>query len=133
MDWKVSFSPNDILDVTKREAQAKVNPKIVLTIRLGKGFISAPIPILVEDLAFHGHMRIKISLFSEYPHVKTVEACFLEQPTFDYVLKPVGGETFGFDVNNVSSQGLSSGGTIAIVKLIEVIFLKDPWVAKLCG
>jgi Ca2+-dependent lipid-binding protein len=101
MDWKVSFTPNDILDMTKRDAQAKVNPKIVLTIRLGKGFVSAPIPILVEDLAFTGQMRIKLNLFNEFPHVKTVEACFLEQPTFDYVLKPVGGETFGFDINNV--------------------------------
>jgi len=26
----------------------------------------------------------------------------MEKPDFDYVLKPVGGETFGFDINNVS-------------------------------
>ncbi|KAJ2964405.1 hypothetical protein NQZ79_g602 [Umbelopsis isabellina] len=106
MDWKVSFTPNDILDLTKRETQAKVNPKIVLTIRLGKGFISAPMPILVEDISFTGHLRVKLNLFSEFPHVKTVEACFLEQPYFDYVLKPVGGETFGFDINNI--PGLQS-------------------------
>lgn len=30
---------------------------------------------------------------------------FIEKPTFDYVLKPIGGETFGFDINSI--PGLS--------------------------
>lgn len=33
---------------------------------------------------------------------QTVEMSFLEKPAFDYVLKPIGGETFGFDIGNVS-------------------------------
>ncbi|KAI7907367.1 C2 domain-containing protein [Cokeromyces recurvatus] len=101
MDWQFSFIPNDVLDLTAREVQAKVNPKIVLTIRVGKGMIGAGMPILLEDLAFSGRMRIKLKLFSEMPHVKSVELSFLEKPHFDYVLKPVGGETFGFDINNI--------------------------------
>ncbi|KAI8973424.1 C2 domain-containing protein [Mycotypha africana] len=101
MDWKISFIPNDILDLTAREAQQKVNPKIILTIRLGSGKIGAGIPILLEDIAFSGHIRVKLKLFSEMPHIKTIEFCFLEKPHFDYVLKPVGGETFGFDINNI--------------------------------
>lgn len=59
-------------------------------------------PILVEDIAFSGHLRLKFRMFNEFPHIKTVEASFLERPQFDYSLKPVGGETFGFDINNVS-------------------------------
>lgn len=102
MDWSISFIPNDVLDLTQRDLQSKVNPKIVLTIRVGKGMIGAGMPVLLEDLAFSGTLRLKFRLFNEFPHVKTVEVSFLEKPHFDYSLKPVGGETFGFDVNNVS-------------------------------
>lgn len=102
MDWKVSFTPNDVFDMSPREQQHKVNPKIVLTIRVGKGMLGAGMPVLVEDISFRGWMRIKIKLMSKFPHAKRVEACFMEKPSFDYVLKPVGGETFGFDINNVS-------------------------------
>jgi Ca2+-dependent lipid-binding protein len=102
MDWKFSFIPNDVLDLTAREVQSKVNPKIVLTIRVGKGMLGAGMPILLEDIAFSGNMRIKLKLFNEMPHVKSVDISFLEKPHFDYVLKPVGGETLGFDINNVS-------------------------------
>lgn len=104
MDWTFSFTPNDILDMTAREAQNKVNPKIVLTIRVGKGMLGAGMPVLLEDIAFSGTMRIKLKLFNEMPHVKTAELSFLNKPHFDYVLKPVGGDTFGFDINNVSSE-----------------------------
>jgi Ca2+-dependent lipid-binding protein len=104
MDWRFSFTPNDVLDLTAREVQSKVNPKIVLTIRVGKGMIGAGMPILLEDIAFSGNMHIKLKLFNEMPHVKTVDVSFLEKPHFDYVLKPVGGETLGFDINNVSIQ-----------------------------
>ncbi|KAL0092399.1 C2 domain-containing protein [Phycomyces blakesleeanus] len=106
MDWKLSFTPNDILDLSARDLQSKVNPKIVLTIRVGKGMVGAGIPILLEDVAFSALLRVKIKMFNEFPHVKTVEASFLEKPYFDYVLKPVGGETFGFDINNI--PGLES-------------------------
>ncbi|KAG1468857.1 hypothetical protein G6F56_003596 [Rhizopus delemar] len=101
MDWKFSFVPNDTLDMTERDLQSKVNPKIVITVRVGKGMLGAGMPILLEDLAFSGHLRLKFRMFNEFPHIKTVEASFLEKPVFDYVLKPVGGETFGFDINNI--------------------------------
>ncbi|KAI8080792.1 C2 domain-containing protein [Gilbertella persicaria] len=106
MDWKFSFIPNDTFDLSERDLQSKVNPKIVLTIRVGKGMIGAGMPVLVEDLAFSGHLRLKFRMFNEFPHIKTVEASFLERPHFDYSLKPVGGETFGFDINNI--PGLES-------------------------
>ncbi|KAI9025288.1 C2 domain-containing protein [Phycomyces nitens] len=106
MDWKLSFTPNDILDLSPRDLQSKINPKIVLTIRVGKGMIGAGAPILLEDISFSALLRVKIKMFNEFPHIKTVEASFLEKPYFDYVLKPVGGETFGFDINNI--PGLES-------------------------
>jgi Ca2+-dependent lipid-binding protein len=57
MDWAISFTPSDIMDITKRQALAQVNPKIVLSIRLGKGFVSKALPILLEDINFTGRMR----------------------------------------------------------------------------
>lgn len=49
MDWKISFTPNDTQDLTVRQAARKVNPKVCLTIRIGRGFVGAGLPILVEE------------------------------------------------------------------------------------
>ncbi|KAI8059246.1 C2 domain-containing protein [Gongronella butleri] len=101
MDWKVSFTPSDLEDLSGRDIQSHVDPKIVLTIRVGKGMVGTGMPVLLEKMAFVGHLRFRIKLFNEYPFVKTLDMCFLEEPYFDYVLKPVGGDTFGFDINNI--------------------------------
>ena len=101
MDWGLSFTPNDVSDITPREAAHKVNPKIVLNIRVGKGLATAAMPILLEDMSFSGLMRIRLKLMTSFPHVQVVDISFLEKPVFDYVLKPLGGETFGFDIGNV--------------------------------
>ncbi|GAN04893.1 tricalbin [Mucor ambiguus] len=101
MDWDVSFVPNDTNGMTRDQIDRKVNPKVVLNIRLGKGFVGTALSVLVEDMSFKGRMRVKLQFISKMPHVKIVEACFMEKPEFDYVLKPLGGETFGFDVNNI--------------------------------
>ncbi|KAI5851685.1 C2 domain-containing protein [Morchella snyderi] len=98
MEWKFSFTPNDTADLTRRELSRKVNPKIVLEVRVGKGIASKGIPIIVEDMAFSGVMKIKINLQIAFPHIEKVEVCFVEPPTFDYALKPLGGETFGIDI-----------------------------------
>ncbi|KAG0026838.1 hypothetical protein BGZ81_006066 [Podila clonocystis] len=106
MDWRVQFNPTDIEDMTPRELRTQINPKIVLTIRVGKGIIGAGMPILVEDMSFKGYMRIKLKLTANFPHIKTLDFCFLEPPEIDYVLKPVGGETFGMDIAHI--PGLQS-------------------------
>lgn len=101
MDWGISFTPNDVSDITPRQAANKVNPKIVLSVRVGKGVATAALPILVEDITFAGLMRIKMKLMTSFPHVQVVDISFLEKPVIDFVLKPIGGETFGFDIANV--------------------------------
>ncbi|KAF9922420.1 hypothetical protein FBU30_007442 [Linnemannia zychae] len=106
MDWRVSFTPTDIEDMTPRQLRTQINPKIVLTIRLGGSVIGAGMPILVEDMSFTGHLRFKIKLTSNFPHIKTVDFCFLEPPAIDYILKPVGGDTFGMDIAHI--PGLQS-------------------------
>ena len=101
MDWHISFTPNDVADMTHTESKKKVNPKIVLDVRVGKGVASAAMPILLEDLSFCGKMRIRMKLMTNFPHIQLVDISFTEKPIFDYVLKPIGGETFGFDIGNV--------------------------------
>ncbi|OCK83371.1 tricalbin [Lepidopterella palustris CBS 459.81] len=106
MDWKFSFTPNDTADLTARQIKNKINPKVVLEIRVGKGLVSKGLDVIVEDFAFSGLMRVKFKLQIPFPHIEKVEICFLERPTIDYVCKPLGGETFGFDINFI--PGLES-------------------------
>ncbi|KAL2270903.1 hypothetical protein VTJ83DRAFT_274 [Remersonia thermophila] len=106
MDWKFSFTPNDTTDMTYRQLKDKINPKVVLEIRVGKAMISKGLDVIVEDMAFVGLVRLKIKLQIPFPHVEKVEMSFLERPTIDYVCKPLGGETFGFDINFI--PGLES-------------------------
>ncbi|KAJ2676680.1 Tricalbin-2 [Coemansia sp. RSA 1085] len=101
MDWHASFTPNDLSDVPPVLRENRVNPKVVLTVRVGKGFIGAGMPILVEDMVFKGKMQVKLQLGPVFPHVRTAEVCFLERPSIDFSLKPVGGETFGFDIAHI--------------------------------
>ncbi|OKL63539.1 hypothetical protein UA08_01208 [Talaromyces atroroseus] len=106
MDWKFSFTPNDTMDMTARDLKDKVNPKVVLEVRIGKGVISHGLDVIVEDFAFSGLMRVKVKLQIPFPHIERVDVCFLERPDIDYVCKPLGGETLGFDINFI--PGLES-------------------------
>ncbi|KAI8090290.1 C2 domain-containing protein [Gilbertella persicaria] len=106
MDWKVSFIPNDLFDLSAEESDYKVNPKVIMNVRIGKGRMGAGFPVLVENMAFAGYLRIKIKFMSIFPFVRIVQMSFLEKPQFDYVLKPLGSDHFGFDVNVI--PGLQS-------------------------
>jgi len=102
MDWAISFTPNETSELTQQQIAQKVNPKIVLSVRVGKSLATAALPILLEDITFSGLMRIRLKLMANFPHVQIVDISFVEKPVIDYVLKPIGGETFGFDIANVS-------------------------------
>ncbi len=106
MDWKFSFTPTDTMDMTARQLKTKINPKVALEIRIGKGVVSKSMKVIVEDFEFSGLMRIKMKLQIAYPHIERVDICFLGRPTIDYVCKPLGGDTFGFDINFI--PGLES-------------------------
>lgn len=106
MDWKFSFTPTDTMDMTVRQLKNKINPKVVLEIRLGKGVVSKSMKVIVEDFEFSGLMRVRMKLQIPFPHIDRVDVCFLDRPTIDYVCKPIGGETFGFDINFI--PGLES-------------------------
>ncbi|KAJ5975097.1 Tricalbin [Penicillium waksmanii] len=99
MDWKFSFTPNDVMDLTARQLKDKINPKIVLEVRLGKGLVSKGLDVIVEDMACSGLMRVKVKLQIPFPHIERVDVCFLDKPELDYVCKPLGGDHLGFDIN----------------------------------
>jgi Ca2+-dependent lipid-binding protein len=106
MDWKFGFTPTDVADMTKRQLQDKINPKVVLEVRVGMGVVSKGLDIIVQDFAFSGEMRVKIKFQVAFPHIERIEVCFLHRPEIDYVCKPLGGETLGFDINFI--PGLES-------------------------
>jgi len=106
MDWKFSFTPTDTMDMTARQLKTKINPKVVLEIRIGKAMVSKAMKIIVEDFEFSGLMRVRMKLQLPFPHIDRVDICFLERPAIDYVCKPLGGDTFGFDINFI--PGLES-------------------------
>ncbi|KAF8807280.1 transmembrane protein [Phlegmacium glaucopus] len=106
MDWGLSFTPKDTSDMTEKEKANMVNPRIELSVRVGKGLATAALPILVEDISFSGLLRIRMKLGHNFPHIQIVDISFLGKPDISYVLKPLGGDTFGFDIANV--PGLST-------------------------
>lgn len=106
MDWKFSFTPNDTMDLTARQLKDKINPKIVLEVRVGKGMVSKGLDVIVEDMACSGLMRVKVKLQLPFPHIERVDVCFLSKPEIDYVCKPLGGDHLGFDINFI--PGLES-------------------------
>jgi Ca2+-dependent lipid-binding protein len=105
MDWVITFTPNDVSNITPKQVAKKTNPKIVLSIRVGKGLATAALPVLVEDITFEGRMKFQLKLMSNFPHVQIVDFQFVERPKIDFALKPIGGETFGFDIANVGRYG----------------------------
>ncbi|QPG77061.1 hypothetical protein FOA43_004459 [Brettanomyces nanus] len=107
MDWDFGFTPNDTDGMTKEELNKKVDPKVALGISIGKGVVSASLPVLVENMSFKGNMRITFKLAESFPFIEVVSVMFLEPPEIDYALKPVGGNTFGIDVMSIV-PGLSS-------------------------
>ncbi|ODH23066.1 hypothetical protein ACO22_05420 [Paracoccidioides brasiliensis] len=106
MDWKFSFTPNDTMDLTARQLVNKINPKVVLEVRMGKGLVSKGIDVIVQDFAFSSLMRVKVKLQIPFPHIERVDISFLGRPEIDYVCKPLGGDYLGFDINFI--PGLES-------------------------
>lgn len=98
MDWEFSFTPNDVSNMTAKEAKEMINPKIALGVTVGKGFVSKSLPVLVEDINCKGRMRITIKFGPAFPNIKIVSLSLLEPPFIDFALKPVGGDTLGLDI-----------------------------------
>lgn len=97
MDWKFSFTPMDILDLTARELRGKINPKVVLHLTLGR--IKKSHDLILEDFQFAGSLRVKLKLQTDWPHIERIDMSFLGRPEIDYVCKPIGGDFMGLDVN----------------------------------
>lgn len=93
-----AFTPNDISELTPKEAKQMVYPKIVLGVTLGKSFVSKTLPVIVEDVNVAGKMRVVIKFGQTFPDIKIVSVQLLEPPLMEFALKPIGGDTLGLDV-----------------------------------
>ena len=101
MDWRVSFIPSDRSDLTPAQLDRQVNPRIKINIHMAKSLMGVVLPVEVEDISFHGHMRVQIRFMNKFPYAKVFEASFLNKPDFDYNLRPFGTDHLGIDVNVV--------------------------------
>ncbi|ORY86393.1 hypothetical protein BCR37DRAFT_219764 [Protomyces lactucae-debilis] len=97
MDWKFSFTPSDVEDLTTRQIRNKTNPIVDLAIRLpALSIVAGDWNILVEELAFSGQMQVRLKLMNDFPHIKQVDLSFLQEPTFGFSL-----DAIGFDINKL--------------------------------
>lgn len=65
MDWKFSFTPNDKADMTYAQVKNKINPKIVLEIRIGKAMISKGMDVSVKR-ALASQAALACELMNQY-------------------------------------------------------------------
>ena len=49
-------------------------------------------------MAFSGTVKTKMKLPIPFPRMEKIDVCFPGLPTVDYALKPLGGDTFSFDI-----------------------------------
>ncbi|ODV60919.1 lipid-binding protein [Ascoidea rubescens DSM 1968] len=98
MDWSVSMTPNEISDMNNKQLKNHVNQKFVIKIKL---FNFITFPIVVEDVAFHVTVRVRIRMMSSYPNIDTVNVSLPEFPKFDFVSKVFGQGIFNWEVLSV--------------------------------
>ncbi|KIL59013.1 hypothetical protein M378DRAFT_85652 [Amanita muscaria Koide BX008] len=99
MDWAISFKPFEVSNTTPEQAAEYVDPKVVFSTRVGIGLSTAEIPIQAEDITFKGHIKLRLQLMSNFPHVQVADFSLIRRPKIDFVLKQTGGNTFGSIAN----------------------------------
>ncbi|KAJ3267283.1 hypothetical protein HK104_005960, partial [Borealophlyctis nickersoniae] len=93
LDMDVLFAPVDGSSISKNTSggMVKRNSFIKLVARVGKSVASIPFPVQIKELEIVGKMRLVMRFVSNYPHIQTVDISFLQKPSIDFKLKPLGG------------------------------------------
>lgn len=98
MDWGVSMIPNALADSTVKQMKNKVNQEVIIKIKM----FGITLPILVSDISFRANARVRLRMMANFPHIQTVNVSLEETPDFDFIARPVGGDTiFGFEIFNI--------------------------------
>ncbi|KAI8800910.1 hypothetical protein BJ742DRAFT_48849 [Cladochytrium replicatum] len=114
MDWDLNFYTVDEDDGVRFGAGGEVrNSKIELVARVGKGIASIPIPVLLTDLELRGVAQIRMKFMTTFPHIKSVEFGFLEDPTLQFNLRPLKG------MDLMDTPGLSNFVTDTIMGILR--------------
>ncbi|CCH59453.1 hypothetical protein TBLA_0B06290 [Henningerozyma blattae CBS 6284] len=98
MDLSIAFTPGDINDMTAKEISQRIEPRVVLSLKIKKGIVSKDLKVICENLNVSGIVRLLFEFSSVYPNIKVVSLQLLKPPQIDFVLKPLGGDTLGLDV-----------------------------------
>ena len=93
VDLEMSFVPSDSVlpevYLPYRKRGYVWNSKIVLSTRIGRGIVGVDVPVMINEIMFHGKLRAHLTLAPSIPFVKTVQVCFMQDPDFDFILKPL--------------------------------------------
>ncbi|KAI8802700.1 hypothetical protein BJ742DRAFT_683889 [Cladochytrium replicatum] len=114
MDWDINFYTVDEDEGVRFGMGGEArNSKIQLVARVGKGIASIPIPVLLTDLELRGVAQIRMKFMTTFPHIKSVEFGFLEDPTLQFNLRPLKG------MDLMDTPGLSNFVTDTIMGILR--------------
>ncbi|RKP02698.1 hypothetical protein CXG81DRAFT_10460, partial [Caulochytrium protostelioides] len=82
MEWELNFQPTD-------EDRPGAMSAIEITAKVGKGFASIPIPVLLKEVSFSGRLEVHLTFSHDFPHIKTVKVGFVEKPLINFILRPL--------------------------------------------
>lgn len=98
MDWTISMIPNDIADTTLKQMKTRVNQSVIVKMKI----FGVTIPFLFSDFSFRVNARVRLRMMTNFPHIQTINISVADTPEFDFVAKPIGGDSiFGFEIFNI--------------------------------
>lgn len=96
MDWNLSFTPHDTIDLTAKQLKNYVNTKIVVKAFIGQKYVAIPVAS-ISDIAFSIPIRLRFKLMTPFPHMETVNVQLLDVPQIDVNAKVLNNSIFGWD------------------------------------
>lgn len=97
MDFALSFTPHDLSDMTAKQLRNYVNQTVVIKAKM----FGITVPVVVSDVSFRAHVRIRTKLMTAFPHIENVNIQLLDVPDVDFVCKLLGGTVFNWEIMNI--------------------------------
>ncbi|AET40124.1 tricalbin Ecym_5368 [Eremothecium cymbalariae DBVPG len=94
MDWAVSFTPHDLSDLDAKQLKNYVNQRVVIKVKI----FGISIPVIVQDIAFSAHVRVRMKMMTPFPHIETANVQLLDIPDIDFMFKMFGDTIFNWEL-----------------------------------
>lgn len=99
MDWCLTFTPHDTVDMTAKKLRNYINQKAIVKLNLlSAKNETANIPVSVSEVAFKVMCRLRFKMMTAFPHMETVNVQILEIPEIDLVAKLFGDSILQWDL-----------------------------------